>query len=143
MNCIIMIKKNFKNMFLFEKKNKFLDWHIFHYHVFTYLFVLLSSNQNELIWTKLRQTMLINPEGYPLSCTGTCIVVNDVHCALEIRTTPSNGQNLSFEVNHVEPRSSCWNPWHLYPAVRDSSVFIAIRLIFSGCKTFSSADEDT
>ena len=79
MHCIIMTKKNFKNMFLFEKKNKFLDWHIFHYHVFTYS-VLLSSNQNELIWTKLRQTMVLNIEGYPLSCPGTCTVVKNVHC---------------------------------------------------------------
>ena len=75
-----MIKKNFKNMFLFEKKNKFLDWHIFHYHVFTYPSVLSSSTHNKLILTKLRQTKITKIDGYPLSCPGTCIVVKNVHC---------------------------------------------------------------
>ena len=124
MNCIIMIKKNFKNMILFEKKNKFLDWHIFHYHVFTYLSVLLSSNQNELICTKLRQTMVLNIEGYPLSCPGICTVVKNVHCVMR------NGPNSSFEVNHWGFISSCWHPSHLYPAISSFSVFIAKTRFF-------------
>ena len=129
MHCIIMTKKNFKNMFLFEKKNKFLDWHIFHYHVFTYVMVLSSSNQNELIRTKLRQTMMINRQGYPLFCPGTCIIVKNVHCV------PFNDPNSSFEVNHARTRSSCWHPSHLYPAISSFSVFIAK-------KRFSCTNED-
>merc|ERR1712165_411752 len=122
-----MIKKNFKFMILFEKKNKFLDWHIFHYHVFTYLVVLSSSNQNELIRTKLRQTIMIDRKGHPgervidrkRSCPGTCIVVKNVHCAWR------NGPNSSFEVNHFGIISSCWHPSHLYPAISSFSVFVA------------------
>ena len=97
--------------------------------VFTYPVSLISSNQNELIWTKLRQTMIINRDGYPLSCPGTCIVVKNVHCVWR------NGPNSSFEVNHYGIISSCWHPSHLYPTISSFSVFIAK-------KRCSCTDED-
>ena len=102
---------------------------------FTYHSVFISSNQNELIWVKLRQTMVINFDWNQFSGPGTCIVVNDVHCVFVISIKTSNGPNLSLEVNHVEFISIYWHPRHLYPAVSSFSVFIAKMCI-------SSADED-
>ena len=125
-------------MFYLKDKKTFLEH--FHHYVFAYPAILpfpsISSNHNELIWTKLRYTMVINRDGYPLCCWDTCIVVNNIHCPITTK-----GPNLSFEINHAEITSSYWNPRHLYPAVGNRSIFIAIFWKFKR-KYKSSADED-